>query len=207
MFRKLKVSSIFKKDSQSSLSTNLKDSRISTINERGFTIIEMLVAVALFTVVAVVSVGSILAIVDANQKARSLKSVMDNLHFALQGMTIALQVGKDIDCDLSAITPDSQTDCSGGKRLNFRSADDKDTVYRFTGNRLERSVNGGVFVPLTAAEVVINDFDFYVVGTAEPPDVRQPLVIMTVDGTAGITEKTQSSFFVQTSVSSRFLDD
>jgi len=191
---------------QSILSANFNDPQ-STIHERGFTLIEMIVAVALFTVVATVSVGSLLSIVDANRKAQSLKSVMDNLHFALQGMSLALQVGRDYDCDLLAFVHDNATDCNGGKQLEFRSADNKQVVYSYNGTSIERSIDGSPLIRITAEEVDIEEFNFYVVGSGSE-DGKQPLAIITVKGTAGdFSEKTKTSFFVQTAVSSRRFDD
>ena len=41
----------------------------------GFTLVEMIVAVALFAVVMLISVAALLSLVDANRKAQALQSV------------------------------------------------------------------------------------------------------------------------------------
>src|SRR3989344_8697452 len=58
----------------------------ATSSLRGFTLVEMIVAIALFSIVMVVSVGALLALVTANRKAQALQSVMNNLNIALDGM-------------------------------------------------------------------------------------------------------------------------
>jgi len=167
----------------------------------GFTIIEMIIAVALFAVVALVSVSSILSIVDANQKARSLKSVMDNLHFALQGMSLALQVAEG-----SLVCSGGNCSLTGGTTLSFESADAEDVTYEFSAGSLFRSVDGGPPIAVTAPELRIDSGRFFLSGEG-PTDNRQPLVIVTIEGVAGPMGKTESSFFVQTSITPRRLDD
>ena len=53
---------------------------------KGFTLIEMIMSVAVFTVVALIAAGALLAIADANRKAQAFKSVVNNLNFALESV-------------------------------------------------------------------------------------------------------------------------
>ena len=64
------------------------------MKNKGFTLIEMMVAVSLFTVVMLVSVGSLLALIDASKRAQGIQSVMNNLNVALDGMVRALRMGQ-----------------------------------------------------------------------------------------------------------------
>ena len=50
----------------------------NTIN-RGFTLVEVLVATAIITVVMLVAIGSVLTIQDANRKAQAVRAIIDNL--------------------------------------------------------------------------------------------------------------------------------
>jgi len=59
----------------------------------GFTLIEMIVSLAIFTVVAVIAVGALIKILDANKKAINLKTVTNSLNFALESMTREMRVG------------------------------------------------------------------------------------------------------------------
>ncbi|MAF59282.1 hypothetical protein CL631_00315 [bacterium] len=185
-------------------------------DKRGFTLVEMLISTALFAVVMLVSVGSLLSLVDANRRAQSLKSVINNLNFALENMSRNIRVGRTYHCHNSVNPPgnlDEPKDCQNGGILFAFEAHDGDTgtasdqiIYRIKDNKMEKSANGGsTFTGITAEEVNITDMQFYVDGTASN-DEEQPLVVITISGTAGVTAAQQTSFDIQTTVSQRLLD-
>lgn len=66
--------------------------------KRGFTLVEMIVAIALFAVVMMIAVGSLLALTAANRKAQAIQSVMNNLNITLDGMVRALRMGYNYQC-------------------------------------------------------------------------------------------------------------
>lgn len=61
--------------------------------QKGFTLVEMIVSLAIFAIVAVVAVGALLRITDANKKSQSLKTAINNLNFALESMSREMRVG------------------------------------------------------------------------------------------------------------------
>jgi prepilin-type N-terminal cleavage/methylation domain-containing protein len=68
-------------------------------NNHGFTLVEIIVSLAIFSVVSVVAVGALLKIVDANKKAQSIQSAMTNLNYALESMSRELRVSNVFYCD------------------------------------------------------------------------------------------------------------
>lgn len=183
---------------------------------RGFTLIELMVAVALFAIVMTISVGSLLSLVEADRKAQALKSVMNNLNFALENMSRNLRVGTDYHCSESAVVPpnvSSPNNCpTGGVLIGFEetggnpASPTDQVIYRFVGNSIEKSSDGGAtFIAITAPEVTIEDVRFYVVGTTRG-DTNQPRILMTVSGFAGIGERILTTFNLQSTVSQRVLD-
>lgn len=166
--------------------------------ERGFTLIEMIVALFLFSVVMVVSTGALVSIVDANRKAQSVKSVMNNVSFALDSMVRALRVGDDYDCGVASCNT------VGSNSLTFTDTDGREVEYRLSGGQIERAIDGGAFFALTAPEVEIERLRFYVDGT-EGSDGEQPRALIIVGGRAG-QGRTETEFNIQTLVSQRILD-
>ena len=193
-----------------------------TSSENGFSIIEVMVAFTIFTFIMITAIGALTSIISANRKAQSIKSAMNNLNFAVESMARNIRVGTTYYCTTSVSDPppvpplsviDTTNDCSGGRLIAFEAndgdpADPTDqVVYRFNNKQLERSEESGdvgSFVNITAPEVQIEGFQFYVTGTTRG-DGEQPFVIITLSGTAGIG-RAATTFRIETSVSQRLID-
>jgi len=205
-------------------------------SRRGFTLVEMIVSVGLFAVVMTVSVGALLALVDANRKAQAIQSVMNNLNIALDGMVRQIRMGTTYHCgttsqsgNFSALA--SASDCiAGGTLISFEpfggdSSDSGDQwAYWIQDERIYRrsKPDGGssTVVPLTAPEVKINSFSVYVTGAEStlrtvPSDTLQPKVVVIIKGTAGGVssfgiisgrDRIETDFTVQATASQRILD-
>ncbi len=67
-------------------------------NRSGFLLVEMLVAVFLFTIVMLVSLTAVLALVDANKKNQNIKSVVNNLTLVVNGIVKNIAVSTKYYC-------------------------------------------------------------------------------------------------------------
>ena len=56
-------------------------SQFKQSKQTGFTLIETMVSMAIFVIVAMVITTVFITIIDANRKAQSIRLVMDNLNF------------------------------------------------------------------------------------------------------------------------------
>ena len=169
----------------------------------GFTLIELMTAVSIFAIIMTISMGSILGIFDANRKSRSIKTVMNNLNLAIESMSKEMRYGKNYHCGSGTVTT-PQNCASGDTLMSFFSSEDEQITYRLTGTALEKQVDNGSFISVTAPEVVIDSLSFYTLG-AGLVDTLQPKVIIKVKGHAGGT-KGRSDFTLETLVSQRALD-
>jgi prepilin-type N-terminal cleavage/methylation domain-containing protein len=185
----------------------------------GFTLVEMIVAVALFAVVMLVSVSTLLALVNANRKAQALQSVINNLNIALDGLVRSARMGSVYhgaggagDCgDTNYSIPH---DCaSGGSIFSFEpygnTTSDPSWVYVFDSETrtIKKSTNGTTIdaVPITAPEVTIDDMKFYVVGTTRGDEI-QPKVVIIIKGSAGTANSVRTTFHIQATAVQRSLD-
>jgi len=80
--------------------------------QKGFTLVEMLVSVAIFAVVMTVALGSLLAMSESDRKAQTLKSVINNLNFSLDSMSRAIRTGTTYSCDIAQWAPGVSRDCA-----------------------------------------------------------------------------------------------
>lgn len=148
---------------------------------RGFTLIEMLVSVAIFSVVMVIALGALLAISVSDRKAETIKSVINNINFSVESIARAVRIGQSWGC---GTTPGTDCSTTGANEIVFTSAPTVSapngvvTYYRLespasdpsagtvcgqTGNIgcIAKSTAGGVdgtWLPITSPEVVITDY-------------------------------------------------
>ena len=163
---------------------------------RGFTLIEMIVSVAIFATVVLVAVGALLSIIDVNRKANELRVVMENLNFAIESIARDVRTGTDYGCTLVA------GNCDGGDRLYFIDQTENNVQYALTSGAITRRVGSGDVVPVTSSEIIIEELHFWVRGVGTG-DNMQPRVLMTVQGMAGTEGKNETRFSLQTTISQR----
>lgn len=155
--------------------------------KKGFTLIEILVSVAIFAVVMVIALGALLSISVSDRKAEAIKSVVNNLNFALDSMSRAIRTGQNYHCDVTVSAPPvtSALDCPvasnrGANSIAFLSGGTGvitgvETYYRLDTSNvagvnstcgqtspnigcIERSFDNASWTAITDPEVVITDF-------------------------------------------------
>jgi len=81
------------------MKTNTQQQKKNTKNTQyGFLLVEMLVAVFIFSIVMFVSLGAVLTLVDTNKKNQSIKSVVNNLTLVMNGIAKNLAVSTKYYC-------------------------------------------------------------------------------------------------------------
>jgi type II secretory pathway pseudopilin PulG len=196
----------------------------------GYMLVEIMVSLMIFTLVAVASTGALLAIVDANAKSQTVKNVMDNLNVAVENMSRTIRIGTEYQCvttyeDNSAGNPNCTSTGNSGIRFRPQDAvDDTDliTYYFCSGasvvgdecdsteenaiikHRPARDGRPAINTAITAPEVTITKVRFYVSGAST--NDGQPRVFMIINGNAGGASAVGTSFNLQTTVSQREAD-
>ncbi len=174
--------------------------------KRGFTLIEMIVSVAIFSLVVVVSTGAIFTIIRTNQKVQTIKTVMESLNFTIESVNRVLRFSTDYHCGTTGTLslPKNCTYPSGDSFIAYKDYRDGTTKrFRLNGTSLEKGDSSGVYSSMTGADVNITRLSFYV-ENAESVTV-QPRVKIVIQGFAGTKPDTRTSFNVETMISQRLI--
>lgn len=171
--------------------------------KKGFTLIELMVAISIFIIIMTISMGSIIGVFDANRKSRSLKTVLNNLNLAMESMSKEMRFGTNYHCGAGTVTV-PQNCATGDTLISFLSSDGVQITYRLNGETMEKRTGSGSYIAVTAPEIVIDDLIFYTLG-AGTGNTLQPKVTVRIKSHAG-TDKSRSDFTLQTLVSQRTFD-
>jgi prepilin-type N-terminal cleavage/methylation domain-containing protein len=172
---------------------------------RGFTLIEMIVSVGLFSVVMLVVTAAYLAIITLDKESRSTNELVVNLSFALESMARNVRTGTAYSCAGAG-----NGTC---EQLSFIDAEGKPVTYvrkvegveSSIGQCLSGACTSSSAVGLTDPRITIQSLTFYVWGVGTG-DQTQPQVLMTVRGTMQASVSRTVDFTIQTSATQRVLD-
>ena len=161
-------------------------------NNGGFSLVEFIVAVGLFTIVVSIAVGGFTGALRTQRQAVGLISANSNISLALEQMTREMRTGYDF--------------CANGRtcllpeEIEFKNAKNEIVRYCFASDGdtgwVERGVGGGAcssenFKRITADNVSVEHLKFYVSGnlpaSLPPPagDELQPRITISI----GVTSK------------------
>lgn len=178
------------------------------MNNKGFTLIEMMISVALFSILMVAVLGIFNYSVKAHEKILNSQEILNQTSYAMEYMSRSLRMAqKDI----------AGTDCLGdvanaGKTyinpvansIKFINYGGDCQEFYLDGNILKEKI-GVDGVPLISSEFIVNSINFEISGDGD--DNLQPRITIFLDietNTADPDKHTQLK--IQTSVSQRNLD-
>ncbi|NBD73689.1 prepilin-type N-terminal cleavage/methylation domain-containing protein [Patescibacteria group bacterium] len=179
-------------------------------SSRGLTLIELLVAVAIFTVVMLMSVSALVALLDVNQVTRNQSVVAGSINVVMESLTRTIRAGSNFHCaESGSVTTQADCPASGSSRfaLEPRGGDpvaaSDQVVFRLSEvagqGTVERSDDGGsTWVPMTGEDVDVNTLTFRQVSLGG--GTEQPRFLIALEGVAGAPDGTEQPFTVQTTV-------
>lgn len=184
--------------------------------QKGYTIIETMIAVSLFLIVAVVGIGTLLSAHVVHQKARDMRSIMDNLSFIMEDMSRNLRTGYNYHCGSAGDIQqgdscDSDFDSiiyfEEGKATASPAVPSDQWGYKIELGNIYKSTNGGVppWLQLNPDEVILDPDSGFSVKGAEVGGPLQPFVTIKLVGRIEYKD-TNTPFSLQTSVSQRLID-
>lgn len=162
--------------------------------KQGFTMVEMLVSVAIFSVVITIVMGTIVTIVDTSRKARTMTEVMNNLNFSFESMTRTLKTAKSIDWART-----------NNDTIVAIDQNDKEIVYSFSTDRITKNIDGAGAESITSEDLKLSSWKIEKFKSGVNSD-RQPRIFFSVKGRVETTKGIASEFNLQSTVSQRRLN-
>lgn len=152
---------------------------------KGFTLLEMIVAIGIFSLVVIIALGSLLNISNIQQKAEAFRIINNNLNFALDLMSREIQMGFNYDVTGSSIN------------FDFGVGEPVKITYSLSDDQIQRSKEGDPYTyVITDSRIKIENLKFIL------RETNQPMVIITIDGSVSIN-KINRHFNLQTTVNQR----
>lgn len=175
--------------------------RITNKQHSGFTLMEVMVSVSIFTIIVTIGIGSLLTVNKTLQKTRSERQAIDSFSYAVDTMTRRLRTGTNYVSTSDSITFNEQDDDVGdngqGKSITFALKQRDITSDTQTGF-IEMTEEDQDPISITPPEIDIKNFtvDLY------NESGKQPMVKLSLQ--AEMTNQKQDSIIsLQTAVSQR----
>ena len=137
----------------------------------GYTLVELIIAIGLFSIIMTLSSGAYLMMIGLNRQAQGIATGINDLSFAIETMTRDIRTGSLYSCGIGL----GLGDCPlGSSSFSFKNKDSLTVSYGLSGSSLQKTINATQEV-LTDSSVTISSFTVYVSGTAPAPsDYQQP---------------------------------
>ncbi len=196
---------------------------------KGFTIVELLVVLALFTTVITIATGALFSAQAINTKLQQTQIILDGVNLAMEEMIRDMRYSSVFYCSSTVPqTPPNRQNCAypnGGSAIVFKpatgltannSSNDRVAYYLSSGVLYKQTFPEGVAgtpLQVTTSDVRIEGLTFYLKGaeatSAGTPDYVQPVITVALSGVTRPTQPhvTPVHFTVQTTTSSRKLDN
>lgn len=173
-------------------------------NEKGISLIELVVAVAIFSVVIIAAVGIFISAMKAQKAMLAKQNMADSLRYTMEYMVKELRMAQ-IDTVDSALTfKKDSSDIAGFKNdhsssLYFKNSAGDSVQYSLSGNKILKDVQ-----PISSNEVKIISLNFTINNWSlvnDPTDGKAPLI--TIYMKAEAKSGAGGDMELQTSVSPR----
>lgn len=180
-------------------------------NQQGVSLLELIVAISLFTALMLSATGIFKMVVDGQRNAVSAQNVQENMRYALEKISKEIRMAKSGNADcLSAAVNKVFNTASSSSELYFKNKDGQCLAYYLENGRLKITVGtgaGAVSGFVTPGKITVNNLRFYAVDDliGAIPSV-QPYVAIMMDVKAVGQAMNEQNMKIQMTVSSRYYE-
>lgn len=175
---------------------------MNTMNHRGYSLLEMIVSVGVFSVIMLAATGAYLTLINLDRQARATTDVVTNLSFAVDSMSRQIRTGTNYKCNNNSSVPNCTL--SPADLFGFIDSNARTVTYSIDEGQLIVTT-GGVSAALTDPRVEILALNFYVRGVGDGDGI-QPQVTMTIKGKIPTKTGQDAEFTVQGAATQRLIE-
>ena len=193
------------------LKKRTRHSSFVVFNSAGFTLLEMVVSIGLFSTLIIAAAGVTLSVSKAQIKAQNIQASLDNIRFSLELITKEMRTGTG--WALTSICAPQGSEISfttslGEKRVYFLDSSSGAIMRAKVVIGGAECSNPAKVKPFTAEEVLVERFNFsFTYGQIAGSSDGQPRATITLKVTSrSPKEELQSSMDLQTTVVQRLRD-
>jgi len=171
---------------------------------KGFTLVEMMVAVAILAIVVTVASTIFVLAIQAQRQSLAYQELLDQTSYVIEYMSRALRMAKKditgICTGTAKLNYATSIDAAGRQCLDFKNYKEECQHFCLEGTKIVEKKTGLVN-DLTSPDLNVNSFTITLTGETQD-DYLQPLVFIFLN----IEGKEQTKIQIQTSISQRNLD-
>lgn len=175
----------------------------------GFTLIEMMVSVSLFVIVALIVSGVLIQLSTAYKKAQAMRLLMDNLNFALEKMNLEIREGVGIynpSGNVSSIQYHELGDTGTTYCYSLLEYNERQTLTKCR-NACPCTVSSESLKDMLSPEISLDHLSFKIVAVDDGSGLnRLAKVLISIKGNATSRFDQTTEFMIQTSASQRTPD-
>src|SRR3989338_4565700 len=167
-----------------------------TFHEKGFTLIELMVAVGVFSIAITASSGLFITSLRGQQRTYVVQNLADNARYAMEAMAKEMRMGSGFSgatCAGNSCSFISHMMHRDGKNVKFSLGTDAKIMFD----------DGISELPITSANIEVTSLDFELIGGSATTQER--VVIVMQARVAGSSPYTSADITLQTTVSPRAL--
>lgn len=167
----------------------------------GFTLLEMVVSIGIFSVLITITIGAVIAINKAQLKASNIQTVVDNIRFSLESMTKEMRTATDFQPRVPLAHPQAYAE------LYFTRSDGTISGYCVEANALKKVTGAPVCAgsAVTSEDIVVENITFFVIGQDAGPTDGQPRITIFLTARSSDT-RLETNFHLQTTITPRIRD-
>src|SRR3989344_2319236 len=167
-----------------------------TFHEKGFTLIELMVAVGVFSIAITASSGLFITSLRGQQRTYVVQNLADNARYAMEAMAKEMRMGSGFSgatCAGNSCSFISHMMHRDGKNVKFSLGTDAKIMFD----------DGISELPITSANIEVTSLDFELIGGSDTTQER--VVIVMQAKVAGNSPYASAGMTLQTTISPRAL--